>query len=119
MGDITILDLKDYRHLVKEIRIIDEELEWIYFPVSSPNGYTSGSRSSEPSDPTARAVRRAGKLKERRARLLAKVEAIDQWLLQLEDHHLAAICRARYILGRTWPEISMELCNSDSPSTSH
>ena len=34
MTGVTILDLKDYRHLLKEIRTIDEELEWIYFPVS-------------------------------------------------------------------------------------
>ena len=117
MTGVTILDLKDYRHLLKEIRTIDEELEWIYFPVSSPNGKTSGSHGSEPSDPTARAVRKAARLKERRARLQAKVEAIDWWLLNLEDHQLAAICRAHYVLGRTWPEISWEICGSSSPST--
>ena len=118
MTGVTILDLKDYRHLQKEIRTIDEELEWIYFPVSSPNGKTSGSRGSEPSDPTARAVRKAARLKERRARLAAKVDAIDWWLLNLEDHQLAAICRARYVLGRTWSEISLEICGSGSEATS-
>ena len=118
MTGVTILDLKDYRHLQKEIRTIDEELEWIYYPVASPNGKTSGSRVSEPSDPTARAVRKAARLKERRARLQAKVEAIDWWLLNLEDHQLAAICRARYVLGRTWSEISLEICGSGSEATS-
>lgn len=117
MTGVTILDLKDYRHLVKEIRTIDEELEWIYFPVASPNGKTSGSRGSEPSDPTARAVRKAAQLRERRARLAAKVEAIDQWLVELEDHQLAAICRARYVLGRNWSEISLEICGSGSEAT--
>ena len=118
MTGVTILDLKDYRHLQKEIRTIDEELEWTYYPVASPNGKTSGSRGSEPSDPTARAVRKAARLKERRARLQAKVEAIDWWLLNLEDHQLAAICRARYVLGRPWSEISMEICGSGSEATS-
>lgn len=117
MTGVTILDLKDYRHLQKEIRTIDEELEWIYFPVASPNGKTSGSRGSEPSDPTARAVRKAARLRERRARLAAKVEAIDQWLVELEDHQLAAICRARYVLGRSWAEVSMDVCGSDNFST--
>ena len=41
MTGVTILDLKDYRHLQKEIRTIDEELEWTYYPVASPNGKTS------------------------------------------------------------------------------
>lgn len=117
MTGVTILDLKDYRHLVKEIRTIDEELEWIYFPVASPNGKTSGSRGSEPSDPTARAVRKAARLKERRARLQAKVEAIDWWLLNLEDHQLAAICRERYVLGKSWAEVSLDVCGSDNFST--
>ena len=118
MVGVTILDLKDYRHLQKEIRMIDEELEWIYFPVSSPNGNTTGSYSSDPGDPTARAFRKAERLKERRARMVAKVDAIDKWLLQLEDHQLATICRAHYILGRTWTEISWQICGSNNPSTS-
>ena len=117
MTGVTILDLKDYRHLLKEIRTIDEELEWIYFPVSSPNGKTSGSRGSEPSDPTARAVRKAARLRERRARLAKKIDDVDWWLAHLDDHQLAAICRARYILGRQWSEISWEICGSDNIST--
>lgn len=117
MVGVTIRNLKDYRHLQKEIRMIDEELEWIYFPVSSPNGKEFGTFSKDPGDPTVRAFKKAEKLRKLRASMVQKVEAVDQWLEELEDHQLAAICRARYILGRQWSEISWEICGSSSPST--
>lgn len=117
MAEITILDLKDYRHIKKEIRMIDEELEWVYYPIASPNGKEPGSYSRDPGDPTARAVRKAARLKERRARLSKKIDDVDWWLAHLDDHQLAAICRARYILGRQWSEISWEICGSDNIST--
>ena len=63
MAGVTISDLRDYRHLVKEIRLIDEELEWVYFPVASPNGKESGTFSKDPGDPTVRAVKKAEKLR--------------------------------------------------------
>lgn len=117
MAGVTISDLRDYRHLVKEIRLIDEELEWVYFPVASPNGKESGTFSKDPGDPTVRAVKKAEKLRKLRASMVKKVEAVDQWLEELEDHQLASVCRARYVLGRPWAEISMKICGSDNIST--
>lgn len=116
MEEVTIIDLKDYRHIRKEIESIDAELKLIYFP-SSPSGNTSGAHSESPGDPTVRTWHQIEALRARRERLQAKIDLIDSWLLIQEDHQLAAIIRCRYIIGMSWYEVSRKICGSTNEAT--
>lgn len=117
MAEVTIIDLKDYRHILNEIKAIDLQLEMIYLP-SSPSGNTTGAHSTEPGDPTVRTYHQIEALHARRRRLKAKIALVDSWLLTLEDHQLAAIIRCRYIVGMSWAEVSWKICGSGSEATS-
>lgn len=116
MAEITIVDLKDYRHIQREIKSIEAELEWIYLP-SSPSGNTSGAHSTTPGDPTVRTWHHIQALQSRRERLQKKIDTIDSWILTLEDHQLAAIIRCRYIIGMSWEEVSRRICGSYNEAT--
>ena len=117
MDDITRDDLIQYRHIVKEIESIRAEIETIYAESPPPKEVIGGRSSvSTPGDPTARkamkAIEARERLEAREKELQDLKDRIDNYILSLEDHHIAAIIRWHYILGKSWRETGVEVYGS-------
>lgn len=111
---MTLEEIKTYQRRKEAIQAIDDEIEWIYGKVSSPNGNRSGGAPSSPGDPTAQKVNRIQRLKERRSSLVSRQEACETYVDGLEDYRVAAILRYRYILGWTWESTALRILGSPS-----
>lgn len=111
---MTLEEIKTYQRRKEAIKSIDDEIEWIYGKVSSPNGNRSGGTPSSPGDPTAHNVNRIQRLQERRASLVNRQEACEAYVDGLEDYRVATILRYRYILGWTWESTALRILGSTS-----
>jgi len=112
---MTLEEIKKYQSRKVAIRAIDDEINWVYGKVSSPNGrMTPGSLSSSPSDPTAQKVRRIETLRARREILEKQQKDCEKYVDDLEDFRVAAILRYKYILGWTWENTAMMILGSTS-----
>lgn len=85
---------------------IMQELEALYYPITSPKfGELSG---MQPGDPTARAVDKILRLQERlqnrTQKIAEELETIENWLDTVDDDKLEKIIRAHYLQGMTWRE---------------
>lgn len=106
--DITIKVLEEYRADCEKLRTFEKELEWLYYPVSSPNGREMLGGPSSPSDPTAQAYQKIQKQKEKieeqRWELSNRLAEVNEWLISLSDSELISIVRFHYMEGLTWRE---------------
>jgi len=110
--NITIEDLKSFRGLSAELAALQEERQWLYYPVSSPTGKDEG-HGTMPSDPTAQAVR---KLREMDARILRKqTEIADRlseiltWLDSVEDTEVRAMIHWYYLMNLDWAKTCLKV----------
>ena len=83
---------------------IMQELEALYYPITSPKfGELSG---MQPGDPTARAVDKIlslqERLQDRTQKIAEELEAIENWLDTVDDDKLEKIVRAHYLQGVSW-----------------
>ena len=110
---MTIEKLEEYYGKASEIEAIEEELNQLYSPISSPSGRTDGSRSTMPGDPTHKTVMRIialrESLEEEKERLRADVEEIEEWLLTVDDSEIRSIIRWRYLLRLDWERVNMKV----------
>lgn len=106
MNDVTLDELREYKALKESIGAIEAEIESLYYPVSSPPLTSSGGHSSQPGDPTVRAFHQIEQDRERLTRKHAELSRqkarIDEWLDSLDDQHIGAIIRYRFIIGLSW-----------------
>ncbi len=112
--DITIKDLEAYRGLSAELGALEAMRQWIYFPVSSPNGREQiGQRGNTVSDPTAQAVSKLAKIDEKitakREELAAQLERITDWVDTIDDPTIRAAIRWHYIQGLDWGKTCMKV----------
>lgn len=116
---MTFDDLRAYQGLLNEIAIIEEELKHMYYPVGSPPIVSDWIRSSTPGDPTMKAVFRIDdkreKLEKKIAELHEKAAAIEAWVMQVEDHQIAAIVRYKYLQGHSWKETDHKFYRRGDP----
>ena len=116
---MNIERLRAFRGIQKEIDEIQREIDTLYYPITSPK--SSESHSTTPSDPTASAVHRIIKLEEivevRKQKLAEELEAIEEWLNDLNDHELRAIIRAHYLLGDSWARCTQRILNYEFSDT--
>ena len=116
---MNIERLRAFRGIQKEIDEIQREIDTLYYPITSPK--SSESHSTTPSDPTAAAVHRIIKLEEivevRKQKLAEELEAIEEWLNDLNDHELRAIIRAHYLLGDSWARCTQRILNYEFSDT--
>ena len=116
---MNIERLRAFRGIQKEIDEIQREIDTLYYPITSPR--SSESHSTTPSDPTASAVHRIIKLEEivevRKQKLAEELEAIEEWLNDLNDHELRAIIRAHYLLGDSWARCTQRILNYEFSDT--
>ena len=97
------------------IQSMQDEKEWIYGKVSSPNGrQTTGGFSSSPSDPTAMKVRRVEKLDNMIREKQELQLRCEQYVDDLPDGKLKLALRYRYILGWTWESTAQRINGSTS-----
>lgn len=114
MEEITLEDLRKYRHLLQDIRAIQEELRRIYLQSPAPSEVAGGKSSvPTPGDPTARKAMQAIERKDQLEKLLQERDIqrgrIEIFVDHLDDHHVAAILRWRYLLGYSWAETCMKM----------
>ena len=116
---MTIERLRQFRGIQKEVVEMQREIDTLYFPISSPNA--QGIASQTPGNPTERAVNRIIQLQEKAealtAQLAEELEAIEAWLLTVEDHELRAIIRAHYLLGDSWARCTQRILNYEFSDT--
>ena len=105
MINITIEDLKSFRGLSSELKALQAEKEWLYYPVSSPTGKDEF-HSSTPSDPTASAVRKIDEMDERIGRMqetiAERLSNILTWLDSVPDAEIRAMIHWYYLIGEDW-----------------
>ena len=118
--EMTIERLRQFRGIQKEVIEVQREIDTLYFPISSPNGHTSMG-SSMPGNPTERAVSRILALQDKAealtAQLADELEAIEAWLLTVENHELRAIIRAHYLLGDSWARCTQRILSYEYSDT--
>lgn len=119
-GKITLQDLREYQDIKENLKAIQMEIDSLYYPVSSVPIISDGSaKSSTPSSPTERAVHRIDRKKKRleakRAELDDLTERIEVFIDELEDHHIAAILRVHFIIGKTWRETCAQIYGYADP----
>lgn len=106
MTPITLDDLKSFRGLSSELKALQEERDWLYYPVSSPNGKTDGIHGSGPSDPTASAVRKIQQMDkrifERQTEIAQRLSEILTWMDSIDDAEIRAMIHWYYLIGDDW-----------------
>lgn len=111
---MTLDELRAYRSTLSNMKALEEEINSLYSPISSPTGHAmSGASGSEPGDPTAKAVHRILALKEKleaeREKMNAQLVRIETWIAEVDDAEISAIVRWHFIVGRSWAETTQEV----------
>lgn len=120
MTDITLEDLKSFRGLSAELAALQEERQWLYYPVSSPTGKEEG-YSTTPSDPTAQAVRKLQEMDERIVRkqteIAERLSAILTWLDSVDDVEVKAMIHWYYLNNLDWSRTCLKVYGYKSSQT--
>lgn len=112
--DITLRDLENYKGMLSELEALEQERQWAYFPVSSPNGREQiGQRGNSVSDPTAAALDKLEKLDVRitkkRDEVAEQLAGILDWLDTVDDAELRAIIHWHYLQGYDWKKTNLKV----------
>lgn len=113
--DITYEDLKHFRGIRAEIKMLEELRQWIYYPVQSPNGREQiGARSEgTTSDPTASAYRKLDRIDRMIAEKMAEdadlLERIWLWVTSLPDPYIRTMVSDHYIMGMSWGRVCVKV----------
>lgn len=119
---MTLEELRRVRSLRANIDSINELLETLYFPYSSPGAVKEGGQNpNRGSDPTVQAFHRIEKKREELDRVQAeyslKVAEIEDWLRTVDDLEVVAIIRYHYILRKSWKDTSKKVYGYASRET--
>ena len=109
--DLETLD--KYRYYKKATETISTELEEMYNPVSSISFQYYYNKSKDMTGSTIRTLRKVERQEERLQQMLGEyvdlAESVETWLADLNDPIAEIIVRNRYILGKTWGDVSNAL----------
>ena len=110
---MTIETLEQYYGIASNIDAIEQEINTLYNPISSPNGHRDEVRNLTPSNPTERNALRIIQLREQceseRERMYALLEEIESWLLTVNDTEIVSIIRWKYLLRLDWKRVNMKV----------
>lgn len=110
---MTIETLEQYYGIASNIEAIEQEINTLYNPISSPSGRYSEVMSLTPSNPTERNALRIIHLREQceseRERMYALLEEIEAWLLTVTDTEIVSIIRWKYLLRLDWKRVNMKV----------
>lgn len=110
---MNIETLEQYYGIASNIEAIEQEINTLYNPISSPSGRYSETMSITPSNPTERNAMRIIHLREQceqeRERMYALLEEIEAWLLTVTDTEIVSIIRWKYLLRLDWKRVNMKV----------
>lgn len=114
MTDITIEDLEQFRGLSAELEALIQERQWLYYPISSPNGREMiGQRGNTPSDPTSAALQKLDaidkRIEARQNEIVDKLQAILDWLDTVQDKEIRSMIHWHYLLGLNWKQTARKV----------
>lgn len=122
-------DLGEINALRREIKTIELQIEdlekWGTIPTDKDPFVVNGSKPSVvvPNSPTEQWVKKIEGLKEKllwkKEELTERLVGIELWLEEVTDSQTRAIIRSHYLLGKTWKEVAMDVCNSQDKSTAY
>lgn len=102
---VTRDDLKQYKHMVDELKSLDAMIEAANHTYKSPQLTSTGAgRSSDPSDPVARAFDQKERLRKRRLELVKEMVRLEQFVEDIDDFKERTICRYHYLMCFTWED---------------
>ena len=113
---MTIDELKEIRHLDKDIKSAEKDIENIdkmYNTYRSPAFEKIGSSPLSPGDPTAEAVEKILLLRHNYSKTL--IDLVDrwnranEWLMSVNNSEVRAIIRHYYFRGESWRHASKEV----------
>ena len=112
-------DLKQYRNLKMVLSTIDEEIDHAYNTYKSPQMQSRASSfdKNDPGDPVVRALKRIDVLKKQRANIIEKIEALEQYVNNIEDYFVQGVIRYHYFEGYTWEATCMQFRGHKSART--
>lgn len=102
MINITIKQLREYRHTKANILLLNAELDELILQSSAHEG----GRSSAVSDTVARIVLQREKTRRRIESLTERKNAVEDYIAQCSDYY-GLLLRWHYIEGRTWTSIAL------------
>ena len=102
MINITIKQLREYRHTKANILLLKTELDELILQSSAHEG----GRSSAVSDTVARIVLQREKTRRRIESLTERKNAVEDYIAQCSDYY-GLLLRWHYIEGRTWTSIAL------------
>ena len=113
-------DLKRYTSYKAAIRILEEELEQAYKPVSSPaiKEVIGGKLSiTVPSNPTASALTEIDRLKNKILYYQGLISEVDKFIDGIEDVYIQTICHLHYRKGYSWKMIAKKIYKNTQSDT--
>lgn len=112
---MTYDEIKNYQKRNEVIQSINNEIEWLYGKVSSPNGHREGGCAKPgPGNPTAHNFARIESLKQKKEILEARQRSCESYVDELEDYRLACILRYKFLMGWTWESTALILTKTRS-----
>lgn len=109
---MTLEELEQIRSIQSEIsgiRATIEEIEGLVLPAHEPS---MGSSSSTPGNPTAAIVMSKITMEERLQakieQLVAKADAVEDWLDTVDDAKVRTIVRSRYLQNKPWEQVAKD-----------
>ena len=122
VGGMTIEKLYRYFNLVKLMNAKKIELDSVYLPVRSPS-MDGSSHGTGPSDPTARAVQTADRIRKEfddvQTEWALLRDEIDTWMYDQDvPEDIRMIVQYRFYNGYTWKQVSRALNPKQSEESS-
>ena len=105
MSNITIKQLREYRHTKANILLLEQELDELILKSKACDGT---GRSGGVSDTVAQIVLEREKTRKRIESLTERKNAVEDWLSRCEDYY-GLLLRWHYAEGKTWTSIALTL----------
>ena len=105
MSNITIEQLREYRHTKANILLLEQELDELILKSKACDGT---GRSGGVSDTVVQIVLEREKTRKRIESLTERKNAVEDWLSRCEDYY-GLLLRWHYAEGKTWTSIALTL----------
>ena len=99
---ITIKQLREYRYVKTNIRLLEQELDELILKSSRHDGAGGGKGKS---DTVAQIVQEREKTRKRIQLLIAQKNAVDVYISECEPYY-GLLLRRHYVEGKTWTAVA-------------
>lgn len=112
MTEITINQLRQYRHIKANLLLLEQELDELILKSKAVDG---AGRSGNISDTVAQIVLERERVRRRIEALSERKSAVEAYFSQCEEYY-GLLLRWHYAEGRTWTAIAMTLGGGNTES---